>query len=117
LTITSAGDVDIAEELNRSTVTGTANLVPLCYGVANAIGGLFSSTGNVTSVRTGAGTYEITIAGHSFNAGSNVALVTPYGGGARMFNITSSAGKLLVNIYNSAGTPVDTHFHFLVYVL
>ncbi len=48
--ISSTGDVDIKSgELNRSGKTGTANLVPIAYGIIEWTGSIISGTGNFTA--------------------------------------------------------------------
>jgi hypothetical protein len=71
---------------------------------------------NVTSCTWNAGEsrYDITLTGISFFYTDYVTLVTPGDSGLRAATYGSVSGKLLVNIYNSAGNPIQGYFSFMV---
>jgi hypothetical protein len=116
LTIESNGHVDLQNELNRSATTGSANLVPICYGNVAAAGGVNSGSGNFTVSRISAGWYAITITGESYQFQIYSAMVTPVGSAAPIVTGTGSGGgNLYVYTYNLSGTPTDSQFNFIVY--
>jgi hypothetical protein len=117
LTVTAAGTVNIDSELNRSSKTGAANLLPVCYGnIVGSTGAISASTGNFTFSRVSAGTYEITITGETYHFQQFVAVVNTIGVGAPVIASTSSgSGKLLVYLTTPSATLVDATFNFIVY--
>lgn len=68
-----SGNIKISGEIRRAA-TGTASLLPLCYGVVNADGTIVSGTGNFTVTRPDTGYYQVNISGLS--ASASVAVVT-----------------------------------------
>ncbi len=55
-------------ELQRNSLTGPADLLPICYGKIRSDGTILGGTGNFTANRTGEGQYEISISGESVSS-------------------------------------------------
>lgn len=116
LTIDVAGRVDVQNELTRSSKTGVANLLPICYGNVSASGSINSGSGNFTVTHTSTGFYEVTITGEAYQFQLYTTIVTAIGGLAPVIATTGSGnGKLQVNTYNISGADENSNFHFVVY--
>lgn len=116
LTVTATGSVDVTNELTRSTKTGSANLLPICYGNIGSTGLVNSGSSNFTVTRIGTGWYEITITGEAYQFQLYTAVVTAIGTGNPIIVSTGSGGgKLHVSTYNISGVNTDSNFHFVVY--
>ena len=116
LTVQSGGNIDIAGEMNHSSTTGTANLLPVCYGAVSAAGVVTSGSGNFSVTTVSPGLYTISITGESFIFSGYTAIVTPIGiTTPRMAGTSSGSGNLLVKIFDISGTATDTPFTFVVY--
>lgn len=116
LTVTSTGGVDVTNELTRSTKTGPANLLPICYGNIGSTGFANSGSSNFTVTRIGTGWYEITITGEAYQFQLYTTVVTPIGTMNPIIASTGSGGgKLHVSTYNISGVNTDANFHFVVY--
>jgi hypothetical protein len=106
-----------ANEVNR-TQTGTANLVPVCYGNVNATGTINAtgSTANFTVTKAGVGIYDITITGttYYYTDFATVASLNDGGGGELSTNSINGT-QLRVFTYNSAGASTDRPFNFVTY--
>ncbi len=103
-------------ELNNAT-TGTANLIPIAYGLIGYSGGVFSSasTSNVSCVKTAIGVYEITIANENLTSTNCIAITTITGLSPAMAIESISAGKLIVHTWHSDGNATSRGFQFVVY--
>ena len=104
----------------RSAATGTANLVPICYGNIDGAGSIFAvgSTANFTVSKAGTGIYDITIAGVAYfyqNFSTVAALSGGSGGSGEILTNSISGTNLRVFTYDSAGTPTDRAFNFVTY--
>jgi hypothetical protein len=114
-TVTISGDN--ASELNR-TQTGNANLVPIAYGNVNADGtiNIGATTSNVTLAghTPGSGNYYFTITGENIYYPNYVGIATLNGQGGEI-NWSSAGGELYIGTANSAGTPTDKPFTFVIY--
>jgi hypothetical protein len=109
-----SGNLRLSGELYKGT--GTANMLPVCYGNITSSAGIQASTGNITSVvKSGTGIYDIVIAGNPYTLNEFVAQVTPSGPDARMVSTSASGGTLRIRFFDAAGVAVDTGFHFVVY--
>jgi len=104
----------IGKEVNR-TATGSANLVPIAYGVINSSGVIQTnaSTSNFTCTRTTTGTYYITITGQTFNFTTHMASISKIGNGD--ISYVSGGGQLRVYTRTNSGTAVNSTFSFIVY--
>ena len=113
-TVLKNGNTNIDGEVNR-TPTGSANMVPIAYGFINSDGSTNTGTGNISSIWNSSGNkYEITINDFSYMFNTFITTITP-AGGPYTTRVTSSGGKLIVYIYNSSGTPVQSSFQFVTY--
>lgn len=109
------GNASLQGELQRPA-TGTANLLPICYGSVALAGTVSSGTGNFTVAKTATGQYELTIDGESYNNTAFSTTVTVVGGAAmRIATTGAGSGKLVVRIFDANGALVDASFHFMVY--
>ncbi len=118
LTVTATGSVDVTNELTRNSKTGSANLLPICYGNIGSTGFVNSGSSNFTVNRISTGWYEITITGEAYQFQLYTAVVTAIGTGNPIIVSTGSGGgKLHVSTYNISGVNTDANFHFVVYKL
>lgn len=105
-------------EVNRSN-TSNADLLPIAYGSIDMSGNILTSnSGNFILFKLGTGVYEIdfTDGFNSINFTVNATLATGPGEISASSSISgSSPGKFKIRTYNSAGTPVDKDFNFVVY--
>jgi hypothetical protein len=93
--------------------------LPIAYGFINADGSVSKATSNVASVWDATHNwYAITITGVTYFFSSFVTQVTPTFS-TTVPNVTgntgSVSGNLLVQIYNSAGTPIQAPFQFVTF--
>jgi hypothetical protein len=122
-TISPAEKLDVTGNINLSgkvirNATGTANLVPICYGTVNGTGAIFSGTGNFSVVKVSTGWYEITIAGefYFYTNYTTILTVLPSPTNVPKIAIANSlGGNLTVRIYNLAGGVEDQPFSFVTY--
>lgn len=105
-------------EVNNFAKTGAANLVPIAYGSIDGTGTILNAgTGNF-SVTWDAGNswYLITITGESYHFANYITTVTPIGSSANLSSATTSVGgDLIVTIYSSANTKVQSSFQFVIF--
>jgi hypothetical protein len=123
LTLTKTGEANFSQgitvtgEVKRPS-TGSANLVPICYGSVNLIGVVQSGTGNFSVEWTGAGNYQITITGVDYNESDYCVFVSPVGiDDQRSYTVRTvfDTEYIYLRIYNSAGSSTSTAFNFIVY--
>ncbi len=113
--IKASGNINITGEVNRVS-TGAANMVPVCYGTIDVNGTILSSSGNITSVTpTSPGQYDITITGETYTNAAYTTTVTAISSNPRIVSTGNSGGKLVVRIWTSGATLVDSIFSFVVY--
>ena len=106
-------NITVETEINRSN-TGSANLIPIAYGMVQMTGAIASGTGNFTVTKNVTGEYRIAINGESFNLSDYTVLITiQYGASYSYYAL--SAGKLIVEPFDLAGNPVNASFSFAVY--
>lgn len=105
-------------EVNRSN-TSNADLLPIAYGSIDLSGNILTSnSGNFILFKLGTGVYEIdfTDGFNSINFTVNATLASGPGEISATNSLTGSqAGKFKIRTYNSAGTPMDKDFNFVVY--
>jgi hypothetical protein len=103
-------------EVNR-TQTGTANLVPVCYGNITATGttNATGSTGNFTVTRAGLGVYDITITGTPYFYTDFTTVASLNGIGGELFTNSINGTQLRVFTFDSAGNSADRPFNFVTY--
>jgi hypothetical protein len=108
------GDIKVNKEVHAQG-TGTANMIPIAYGFIRDNGAVSTGSGNIASTWSAANQrYEITITGEDYVLWDYITMVTPSTGGISA-RVSSVTGKLLVEIYNAAGTKVQGNFQFLTY--
>ncbi|MCU0389449.1 MAG: hypothetical protein MUE71_12660, partial [Chitinophagaceae bacterium] len=107
------GNIKLNGEVYRGS--GTANLLPICYGSVATTGTISSGTGNFSVVKAGTGVYDITITGEPFSFNNYITSITPVSTSARSNTASSSGGALRVRIFDATGAAIDTPFHFIVY--
>jgi len=108
------GDVTAEGEIRREQ-TGAANMVPIAYGYVSATGAMSGAkTSNVSCTKTATGSYNITIAGESFNYTQYIVQVTPvgYNGTGR---VLGGGTTMQVRTYNTSFASSDMAFYFVVY--
>ncbi|GAL80454.1 hypothetical protein JCM19274_744 [Algibacter lectus] len=115
LTIYKNGDAQFDGEIQH-TATGTANLVPIAYGLIESNGNILNGTGNFTASVSN-NVFTINIDNENFSHENNVCFITPISGGFRTSSISSSGGNVTVRIFNSDGNTSSTSFQFMVYKL
>ncbi len=108
------GNAKINGEVNRPS-TGSANLVPIAYGTIFTDGTLYANSGNISCIRSAAGSYEITISGENYFYLNYITTVTQSLSSPKIITTNSVSGKLLVYSYNLAGVLVDSVFSFITY--
>lgn len=103
--------------------TGTANLVPICYGVVLEDGTIASGTGNFTVTRSTTGNYTINISGITFANLPNppIIAVTPLNYlWLRFFKCYIYSDPQYedfgVTFYDTNITCADTSFSFVIYL-
>ena len=105
-------------EVNRIN-TSNADLLPIAYGSVDLNGNILTSnSGNFILFKLGTGVYEIDFT-DGFNSINFTVLATLSSGPGEIAasnSLTGSLpGKFKIRTYNSAGTPVDKDFNFVVY--
>ena len=102
-------------ELTKNA-TGSANLVPVCYGSVAAAGTINSGSTNFSVTNPVAGQYDITITGENYLSSNFATTVTVISGTTLRHATTgASGGNLQVRIFDSAGTQVNSSFHFIIF--
>lgn len=101
-------------EINRNQ-SGTANIVPVCYGSVEANGtkNNSGSTTNFSVTRISAGVYEITITGETYSQDTHCAIASL--GDPGFINTNEVTGKLRINTYNTSYAANDREFSFVVF--
>jgi hypothetical protein len=116
-TISAGGDINTAGKFTR-TSTGTANMVPICYGTVDADGTILGGTGNFTAnMNDLIGVYYIRMTGHSFSEEGETVIANAIFNGSVVF--TYAGYTIFNNIYistvNALGQSVNNRFNFVVY--
>ena len=112
--VDKSGNTNATGEIRR-TSTGTANMVPICYGSVDANGTILSGSGNFTVTSTPPGYYEVTITGETYTNSGYVTNASPINSSPRFLSTGNTGGKLVVRTWTTASALVDTPFHFVVY--
>ena len=103
-------------EFDDNTVQTTAAIGPIAYGSIASNSSIGSGSGGYTVSYDGSNNrYEITITGENYFYLNYTTMVTPESSTVRAFRTSSSGGKLLIYLYNSAGIPIQGNFNFIVY--
>jgi hypothetical protein len=102
-------------ELQRPS-TGSANMVPICYGSVSSTGAINSGTSNFTVTNPANGQYDISITGENYSSSTYVTNVTAVSSSnLRVASTIASGGDLIVRIWDATGALVSGSFHFIVY--
>lgn len=104
----------------RRPAQNAVNLLPVCMGNINTVGGIVSGTGNFTVDYDGnAGILDITIAGHTYNRINYLAIATCYREqGTKAFaTVVENAGKLRIWRVGDNGAESNQAVGFVVYRL
>lgn len=111
------GDVHSTGEYTKAYTAGTSNpSAPLAYGCIASDGARYSGTPNFTCIWNSTWErYEITITGENYYVPDYVTTATCVGGSARIIITESMSDKLIVHIFTTAGTKVQSIFNFMVY--
>lgn len=101
-------------EINRNQ-TGTANMVPICYGSVTSLGikTTGSSTINFNVSRLANGNYEIEIAGENYSTATHTCVASL--GDPGFINTYAFLGKLRVTTFLTTGSAGDKEFSFVVF--
>jgi hypothetical protein len=111
--IESDGDLEISDELHRSS-TGAANLIPIAYGTVKDDGTLYANSNNVSVERDLEGRYHITIANEDYYYQNYIVSATIVGSGG-IISASSGSDKLYIFTRDYEGTYKDQYFSFVVY--
>jgi len=113
--IESGAVVQVGTEVNR-TAQGTADLIPIAYGVVDGSNGnILSGSGNFSVSHSGTGVYSIVITGETFNSNDFTTNATAKNTSPIIVTIGDSSGNLIVRTWNSSGSASDSDFHFVVF--
>lgn len=103
-------------EFEDGTVQTTAATGPIAYGSVSSAGVATSGSGNYTVNWVAAqNRYEIDITGESYHFASYTTIASPASSTVHRFRTSSVSGKLLVYMYNSAGSLMQANFHFTTF--
>jgi len=110
-----AGTVKVDGTVIPGNYTNSA--LPIAYGFVESAGTLAVGTSNISNVAWNStqSRYEITITGENYIYHDYVTIVSVCGAGQITVETSSVGGKLLVFLYNSAGTKVQGMFQFVTY--
>jgi Tfp pilus assembly protein PilW len=98
-------------------VAGHANAsIPIAYGTFDSNAAKRSGTSNISATWDSSGNwYLVTIAGVTYDYRDYCALVTPLGVSPKFVVTYTISGKLTVQIFDQAGTPVQGWFQVVVF--
>ena len=74
------GNINVSGSITKTSITGSASLLPFCYGTLAANGAVSSGTGNFTALRVSVGRYRIICAGITTNSVVIVNAIGDYQG-------------------------------------
>lgn len=98
------------------TTQTTAAKGPVAYGFVQSAGTTSSSSGNYSSAWVaGSNRYEITITGETYFFTAYTTNVTASTTTVDRIRVSSSGGKLLVYLYNTAGALIQGNFQFTTF--
>jgi hypothetical protein len=98
VTINPAGDINLDGKITRTSVTGNAPLLPVCFGQVDDSGTIINGTGNFTVARTGFGRYEISSPLFTSTSVILATLLTPGGVSDTIGAGYLSSGIMIVSI-------------------
>ena len=125
LTVNNDGDIQTVGMIESTgggfkfpdgTTQTTAAMNPVAYGIVYADGVVLASTPNVSCTwNSSINRYEITIDGEDYYYTDYITIVTVKSSSPRIATTGSAMSKLLVNIFDIDGNPVQGSFNFIVY--
>ncbi len=109
------GNIKSHGEINCQK-TGTANLVPIAYGLINSDGTTVATntTANVSVAKQSTGVYYVTIADENYTYFNYVPILTTTTTG-NIANSGSVNGQMIINVTDSSGTPSGGKVYFVIY--
>jgi hypothetical protein len=113
ITINSSGDLNTEGKIT-STATGSASIIPHCFGRIGIDGTIENAgTGNFTVNKVGTGQYEVTCSGMSAKA---IIIVTPedFRNVIGPYQLSTSVVKFYCTDFNT-NTYEDRSFSFIIY--
>ena len=118
----AGGAVNVGTKVNRSA-QGTADLIPIAYGIVSFDGNVLNAgTGNWSVNKYGTGKYDITINNETFDSSNYMTQVTPRflvlgtnSDDVRIASFGDNNDKLRVYIKDGDGDFSNTTFHFIIY--
>lgn len=108
------GTIELSGELH-TTSTGTYNMVPIAMASVDSPGTVLNGTGNVTVTNSSAGTYSVTVAGHSANINNDIVQATLTSSNGGMITVNSLSGGYVVYTRNASGVLTNTDFNIIIY--
>ena len=94
-----SGLLTIKGEVNNPTKTGTANMLPIAYGIIDGYNGtIINGSGNFVFTKNDVGKYDITINGETFSGGTSGCVASHI----VMVNLRQTNYKYLSVFYNPA---------------
>ncbi len=117
-----SGTAKVGTEVNRAA-QGTADLIPIAYGVVSSTGTITNAgTGNWSVTSSSTGIYDITITSETYTSDNYMTQITPRflttstgASNVRAASIGDSGGKLRIHIKDGVGAFSNSTFHFIVY--
>lgn len=113
----AAAETALTLDAAAGTVTNAAGSgLPVAFGFVAQQGWETDGTDNFSSERTSKGVYEIEFDGIDYHARQYTASVTAAGNVPVFITSDSNADdKMLVQIFDKDGDPVNAGFHFVIY--
>jgi hypothetical protein len=109
------GDINLRGSMTNESKTGSANLLPIAYGMIRNTGTVSTGTDNIScSWNAAHKRYEITIEDENYFWLHYITQVTPITGG-RQVTTSSVGGKLLVYLYDQYSNKVQGYFQFVTF--
>ncbi|QCX01603.1 hypothetical protein FGM00_16345 [Aggregatimonas sangjinii] len=108
------GDIKTSGEVHGSN-TGSANMIPIAYGLVRGTGAIESGSGNFTVTRTETGTYEIRVPDAVSSHDWIISTTVHATGGPRILTVYAGPNYIVVRTYVLSGTIVDGLFSFIIY--
>lgn len=103
-------------QFEDNSIQITAANGPIAFGSISTSGNINSGTANYSVTWIAAGNrYEVAITGAFYHVSNYTTIVTPAHSSVRAVRTSSTGGKLLVYLYNSAGNNIQGNFHFVTY--
>jgi hypothetical protein len=105
------GNINIDGKITRQSSSGSANLIPVCYGRVSSVGTILSGTNNFTVVRSSTGFYEISCPAITSSSIITVSIET----GVYIPLVSNGNGTAIIFVLNSLEQPKNSTFHFVIH--